>query len=238
MDTLNLPRTLVPPNPGNVSAFGLLTVDVKNDYVQTHVAKESVLDHAAVQGILDDLTDRARQALDKEGFAAEEHRFQRTIDVRYVGQAFEVRVAAPEGTVDSAYVEQVADTFHTEHRQLYGYDFRGDRDQQVEWVNLRVTGIGPITRPEIQTLGKVSTPLDQRQGGRATSRPVCFDAEQGYIDTPVIWRADLGAGDTFSGPAIVEEFGSTIPVHPGFVVEVDDWANLVIRKSSNQETAR
>src|SRR5918995_1521076 len=51
----------IPPNPGNVSAFGLLTVDVKNDYVQTHVAKESALDHAAVQSILDDLTDRARE---------------------------------------------------------------------------------------------------------------------------------------------------------------------------------
>ena len=112
VDILDLAGVVVPPNPGNVSAFGLLTVDVKNDYVQTHVAKESALDHAAVQSILDDLTDRAREALAKEGFTADQHRFQRTIDVRYVGQAFEVRVAAPEGTVDEAYVEQVAETFH------------------------------------------------------------------------------------------------------------------------------
>ena len=75
VDILDLAGVVVPPNPGNVSAFGLLTVDVKNDYVQTHVAKESALDHAAVQSILDDLTDRAREALDKEGFAAAEHRF-------------------------------------------------------------------------------------------------------------------------------------------------------------------
>ena len=70
VDILDLAGVVVPPNPGNVSAFGLLTVDVKNDYVQTHVAKESALDHAAVQSILDDLTDRARAALAKEGFAA------------------------------------------------------------------------------------------------------------------------------------------------------------------------
>ena len=230
VDILDLAGVVVPPNPGNVSAFGLLTVDVKNDYVQTHVAKESALDHAAVQSILDDLTDRARAALAKEGFTADQHRFQRTIDVRYVGQAFEVRVAAPEGTVDEAYVEQVAETFHSEHHQLYGYDFRGDRDQQVEWVNLRVTGIGPITRPEIPTLDKAEGDVLER--AVRSRREVCFDAEQGYIDTPVVWRADLGAGDTFSGPAIVEEFGSTIPVHPGFEVVVDDWANLVIRKES------
>jgi N-methylhydantoinase A len=158
-----------------------------------------------------------------------------------VGQAYEVRVPAPEGAVDTAYVEQVADTFHAEHRQLYGYDFRGDRDQQVEWVNLRVTGIGPITRPEIPKLERV--PSDPTESGRSglakprsrlrqgdQTRPVCFDPDTGYVDTPVIWRGSLGAGDTFTGPAIVEEFGSTIPVHPGFVVQVDDWANLVIRK--------
>ena len=214
--------------PGQRVAFGLLTVDVKNDYVQTHVAKESVLDHAGVQGILDDLTDRARGALAKEGFTADQHQFQRTIDVRYVGQAYEVRVAAPEGTVDAAYVAQVAETFHAEHRQLYGYDFRGDPTQQVEWVNLRVTGIGPITRPEIPTLEKAAGRRGRAPcaaGATSASTPT-----HGYVDTPVIWRTDLGAGDTFTGPAIVEEFGSTIPVHPGFEVVVDDWANLVIRK--------
>ncbi len=227
VDILDLAGVVVPPNPGNVSAFGLLTVDVKNDYVQTHVAKESVLDHTGVQGILDDLTDRARGALAKEGFTADQHQFQRTIDVRYVGQAYEVRVAAPEGTVDAAYVAQVAETFHAEHHQLYGYDFRGDPTQQVEWVNLRVTGIGPITRPEIPTLEKAAGDVERAVRGR---RDVCFDPDDGYVDTPVIWRTDLGAGDTFTGPAIVEEFGSTIPVHPGFEVVVDDWANLVIRK--------
>jgi N-methylhydantoinase A len=226
VDILDLAGVVVPPNPGNVSAFGLLTVDVKNDYVQTHVAKESALDHGAVQGILDSLTDRAREALGKEGFPEDEHQFHRTIDVRYVGQAYEVRVAAPEGVIDAAYVERVADAFHADHRQLYGYDFRGDATQQVEWVNLRVTGVGPITRPEIPRLG--AAPAEE--GRSPVTRPVCFDADQGYIDTPVIWRGTLGAGDTFTGPAIVEEFGSTIPVHPGFEVVVDDWANLVIRK--------
>jgi N-methylhydantoinase A len=147
-----------------------------------------------------------------------------------------VRVPAPEGTVDEAYAAHVADTFHSEHRQLYGYDFRDDPTQQVEWVNLRVTGIGPITRPEIQRIpaaaGSTTAFLEKRAStGR---RPVCFDAEEGAVDTIVLDRSRLGAGDTFSGPAIIEEFGSTIPVHPGFDVRVDDFGNLVITK----ETAR
>src|SRR6478672_10173779 len=73
VDILDLAGVVVPQNPGNVSAFGLLTVDVKNDYVQTHVSRHTTLDHAAVQSILDDLTGRAREALAKEGFAPEDH---------------------------------------------------------------------------------------------------------------------------------------------------------------------
>ena len=239
VDILDLAGVVVPPNPGNVSAFGLLTVDVKNDYVQTHVTKESALDHAAVQTIFDDLSERGRWALDKEGFAADTHRFVRTVDVRYVGQAFEVRVPAPEGIVDEAYAAAVADRFHTEHKQLYGYDFRGDPTQQVEWVNLRVTGIGPITRPEIQRFPRnvrhdggqdVHVPDATVREAVSGRREVCFDAEHGYLTTDVYDRAKLRAGDQFSGPAIVEEFGSTIPVHPGFAVRVDDFGNLVITK--------
>ena len=235
VDILDLAGVVVPPNPGNVSAFGLLTVDVKHDYVQTHVRKQSGLDYPEIQGILDELTTKAAAALDKEGFAAADHRFQRTIDVRYVGQAFEVRVPAPEGDVDEAYAVSVADTFHTEHRQLYGYDFRSDPTQQVEWVNLRVTGIGPITRPEIQRIAAAAGPTEFLEERASTGRrQVCFDAEHGYVDTVVIDRSRLGADDTFRGPAIVEEFGSTIPVHPGFVVRVDAFGNLVITREETR----
>lgn len=232
VDILDLAGVVVPPNPGNVSAFGLLTVDVKNDYVQTHVSRESALDHAAVQAIIDSLTDKARTALEKEGFPAEQHQFARTIDVRYVGQAFEVRVPAPDGPVDEQFVATIADRFHAEHRQLYGYDFRGDKDQHVEWVNLRVTGVGPITRPEVMTLPAAEGHLRERSV--TGEREVCFEAADGYVTTPVYARERLGAGDTFEGPAIVEEFGSTIPVHPGFVVRVDDYGNLVITKEGAQ----
>src|SRR3954469_23440251 len=152
MDILNLPRTLVPPNPGNVSAFGLLTVDVRNDYVQTVVSKHTDLDVARVQSVFGDLEGRAQEALDGEGFGRDEQRMQRTADLRYVGQAFEVRVPVADGELDRAVAEDVAQAFHAAHRQLYGYDFAADPRQVVEWVNLRVSGIGPIRRPDIVAL--------------------------------------------------------------------------------------
>jgi N-methylhydantoinase A len=65
-----------------------------------------------------------------------------------------------------------------------------------------------------------------------STREVCFDADAGHVATDVYWRPDLRAGDTFSGPAIVEEFGSTVPVHPGFTVRVDALGNLVVTKEA------
>jgi len=228
MDVLGIPRVLVPPNPGNVSALGLLTVDVKNDYVRTHVTLADHLDPVAVEDVLGELTGQARRALDAEGFRAEQHVVVRTADLRYFGQAFEIRVPLPDGPVDAAAVTAVAQAFHAEHRALYGYDFAEDASQQVEWVNLRVSGIGPIQRPEILR----SQPGAGADVTPTSTRPVCFDAGQGYVETPVFWRPDLPPGTTVVGPAIFEEFGSTVPVHPGFTARVDDWSNVIVERTA------
>jgi N-methylhydantoinase A len=215
IDILGLPEVLVPPNPGNVSAYGLLTVDVRSDTVRTSVSRHADLDAGRVAALYAELTERARETLRAEGFA--DPRIERTADLRYFGQAYEVRVPGPEGDVDPGWLDAVADAFHERHRALYGYDFRGRADQQVEWVNLRVTGIGPISRPEIPLLAAGSGAV------AATHRQVWFD---GWCSAAVYERATLGAGDEFVGPAIVQEFGSTVPVHPGFHCRVDDVGNL------------
>ena len=226
LDVLGLAGVLVPRDPGNLSAFGLLTVDVRNDYVRTAVSRHADLDHRLVAGVLDDLQGQAAAALDREGFVRAEHRYLRSADLRYVGQAFEVRVPVPDGAVDDALARKVADGFHDAHEQLYGYAFRGDPRQPVEWVNLRVTGVGPIERPRLRELAP-------RDGGpdRASTgvRPVFFDD---WVETLVYWRPDLAPGDLVVGPAIVEEFGSTVPLHPGFTATVDRFGNLLVRKAS------
>jgi N-methylhydantoinase A len=226
MDILGLDSVLVPLNPGNLSAYGLLTVDVRNDYVQTAVARQSVLEPARVQSVFDDLTALAEAALEREGFAESERVFVRTADLRYYGQAYEVRVDVPDGAMGAELLARVADRFHDEHRALYDYDFRDDGRQEVEWVNLRVTGVGPIRKPELRELVAGSGAGAARTG----SRQVYFEQ---WADTPVYDRARLGAGDVMDGPAVLEEFSSTIPLHPGFTARVDDFGNLVITRSSS-----
>jgi N-methylhydantoinase A len=225
IEILGVRGVLVPLNPGNVSAFGLLTVDVRTDYVRTCVARQAELDHAAIEAIYDSLAAQARDALMAQGFAPAEHRLIRTADLRYFGQAFEVRVPVAPGPLSPATAAAAAEAFHAAHRALYGYDFRGNPRQQAEWVNLRVTGIGPIRRPPVPTVPAGDGDPSQALTGR---RAVVFGRGAGAHHAATFWRPSLAAGDEVAGPAIIEEYGATVPVHPGYVARVDKLGNLLV----------
>jgi len=230
IDIVGVPVGVVPRDPGNLSAFGLLTVDVKVDHVQTHVSRHAQLDHSTVSGELDALQSRAASALRAENFATSHQHFVRTADLRYFGQAFEVRVPLADGEFTPAIADLAVAAFHDAHEQLYGYCFRDRPEQQVEWVNLRVTGVGPIRRPELR---RAPTTGIVRPTGE---RPVCFDADAGYAPTPVYWRPDLPAGAVVTGPAVIEEYGATVPLHPGFTTTVDGYGNLVVERKGPLHT--
>jgi N-methylhydantoinase A len=251
IEILGVRGVLVPPNPGNVSAFGLLTVDVRSDHVRTAVARHAELDHGAMDAIFDGLAGQAHSALTAQGFSLEDHRLSRTADLRYYGQAFEVRVPVGDGGFGPELADAAAGAFHDAHRALYGYDFRGDPRQQVEWVNLRVTGIGPIQRPELTELvptggadsgSRVRRPgvsvcrdgapalpphLSDRRAATG-SRLVVFGRSSVGVSTPLYWRPQLAPGDAVAGPAVIEEYGATVPVHPGFAARVDQFGNLLV----------
>jgi N-methylhydantoinase A len=232
LELLGLPAAVVPRDPGNLSAFGLLTVDVKNDEVQTAVARHADLDLAAVAAGYADLEARAGRALDAEGFPRPAQRYLRSADLRYFGQAFEVRVPVPDGPVDGSLTEATVAAFHDAHQRLYGYCFRDDPTQQVEWVNLRVTGVGPIRRPDLRPLARADdNPSPGRPRlARSGARPAWFEAAPGFVDTAIYRRADLCPGEVVDGPAVVEEYGATVPLHPGFRAEVDRFGNLLVTR--------
>jgi N-methylhydantoinase A len=230
-DVLHLRAVLIPPSPGNVSAFGLLVVDLKNDYVQTFVQRHDRLDCAAVNAHLDRLEALARAALGAEGYSEQQIRLARSADLRYFGQAWEVAVELPPGEVDARSAAVAADRFHDAHERRYGYSYRpaGDASapQTIEWVNLRVTGIGPIARPKLREL----PPGDGRPARAFTgTRDVIFSGEA--HECPIYERARLAPGDVARGPAIVEEYGATTVVYPGQRLEVDRFANLILTREA------
>jgi N-methylhydantoinase A len=207
-----------------VSAFGLLTVDVKNDYVQTLVQRDDALDFERLNAAYADLEGKASGALAAEGFAQANVLVTRSADLRYFGQGWEVAVEVPNGHLDRTAADAALDRFHAAHQRIYGYSYAGQSEQRIEWVNLRVTGIGPLARPMIrprtQSTAEVNIP---------TYREVQF--AEGSLTTAVYARDALSSGTCLEGPAIVEEFGSTTVVLPRQRARVDAFGNLILQRS-------
>jgi N-methylhydantoinase A len=221
IDVLGLRTVFVPRDPGNLSAFGLLATDLRTDHVQTLVRRHDQLDLAELARAFGRLEAEALDALRRQGH--EDNRCVRGADLRYFGQAFEINVPAPAGALDAGFVDAVEARFHDAHERAYGYCYRDDPGQVVEWVNLRVTGVGAMPRPALDPVGGGGDPLLGR-------RPVYF--ADGWGEAPIYARERLRAGDELAGPAVVQEFGSTLPVHPGFAARVDELGNLVVRRAA------
>jgi N-methylhydantoinase A len=226
LDILGLKAALIPLDPGNVSAFGLLTVDVKNDYVLTQVQNDAALDLERVNAGYAHLESQARAALCAEGFVAESMRLFRSVDLRYFGQAWEVSVEVPGGKLDRSSANVAVERFHAAHQRTYGYSYADHPEQRIEWVNLRVAGIGPLRRPSMRRRPR-SMAASQEQWV-VSQREVYFDDR--YTPTPVYARDRLQSEDRLNGPAIVEEFGSTTIILPAQCARVDEFGNLVIER--------
>jgi N-methylhydantoinase A len=218
MELIGMTTCIVPPNPGNLSAFGLLAVDWRTDHIVTKVMHEDAIDVAAVAANYAALEQDAIAALEKDGITPSRIALLREADVRYAGQSMEVRVPAPAGKIDANFIAGLIDAFHAAHRKTFGYNYAGA--QKVELVNFCVSAFGKIDRPSLPAIKTTGTPIK-------TSRQVYFDG--GYRDTPILQRPSLPAGFTFEGPAIVEEFGSTTAILPGQHLTVDPHGILIVK---------
>ena len=223
MELMDMKTTIVPPNPGNLSAFGLLAVDWRTDHIVTKVMHEDAIDNAALASIYAALERDAATTLEKDGIAPEKIALVREADVRYAGQSMEVRVPAPPGDVGAAFVSGLTETFHAAHKKTFGYNYAGA--QKVELVNFCVSALGLIDRPRIPEISKTGAPPQPE------IRPVYFDGK--FRDTPVFVRSALGAGFQLDGPAVIEEFGSTTVVFLGQHLTVDPHGILIIKAAGN-----
>jgi N-methylhydantoinase A len=222
IDLLGMNACIVPPNPGNLSAFGLLAVDWRTDRIATKVMHEDDADLAAIAALYEAMEQDAAATLSRDGIDPTRIRLAREADVRYAGQSMEVRVAAPSGTIDATFLVALINAFHSAHLRTFGYNYLGQ--QKVELVNFCVSGFGLIERP---TMPK----LEPRAGvpPRKSIRKVYF--ADGFQDTPIYDRALLPPGHGLDGPAVIEEFGSTTVVFPGQHIDVDPHGILIVRRA-------
>ncbi len=212
-----MPTLVIPRSPGIFSATGLLTTDLKRDAAVTIMRRLDELDGSEAEATFAGLEAGGREELEREGLTADAIEFVRQIDLRYVGQSYELTIAA--GPLQEK--AELLERFHVEHDRVYGFAAPAE---PVEVVSLRLTSVGRIAKPPARPLerGGAAEPKERRR--------VHFAEAGGFVDCPIYDRYGLPAGASFTGPAVVEEFDSTTVVHPGFAVRVDELGNLVIEK--------
>lgn len=219
---LGIPTVIVPPGPANFSAFGMLMVDVVHDFAQTYVTPMSRLDVVRVNQLFAALLEQGQAALGADGFAADRRSFMPAAELRYVGQEHTVTLPLSGYTFSPDLIDVTIQHFNEVHAAQYGHNM----DDPVELVTLRMRAIGLLPRPQISKIaGRDGSPAKAQIGTRSVYRH-----QQGNrVEYTVYARPQLGAGDTLSGPAIVEEPSSTTILHPGDTLTVGDYGELVIK---------
>lgn len=220
---LQVPTTIIPMSPGIFSALGLLVTDLKHDYATTLIQRTDSLDADRVEAAFERMEREGRAVLAREDIAEQDMQFARQVEMRYVGQSYELALPLPNHALTPADVAALLEQFHREHARAYGFSAPGE---PTEFVNLRLTALGKITKPELHAL-KNKNP--DPSAARRESRQVYFAERSGFVDCAIYDRYRLGAGAVIPGPAIVEEFDSTTVIHPGYHARVDDYGNLLIR---------
>jgi N-methylhydantoinase A len=214
---LQIGQVVVPVAPGHFSAFGMLTTDLRRDYIRTHVCRTDQTDPADITRPLSEMETTGFAAYHAEGFTDEELMSVRAADMRYRGQEHTVRVPVPGGQLGARDLATIEDRFHSAHEQQYTFRL----DSAIEIVNLHVTVFGTVITPPPAMIP------EHNGGGVKGTRVVDFD-DEGRHETTIYDRNKLGANAQVTGPAIIEEAASNTVVYPEMTARVDHYGNLII----------
>ena len=221
---LDVVTVISPPNPGNLSAFGLHVCDVKQDYIRTIVRQQSTASFKEIESAWLKIEMTGRNDLLAEGVANENVKLARSADLRYVGEGHEVIVSVPDGLVGDAAIQHIWDEFHLVHFETFGFDYRDEQD--VELVNLRIQAVGEASRPVIEEhvqSEKYAAPVSQRD---------IYWRGYGWVKCDIYDRTLLARNQKIKGPTIIEEYGSTVVVPQNWTVHTDKFGNLILEKNN------
>ncbi len=213
---LGAERALVPPDPGLLSAYGMLASPVTREASRTVLVATDADDvDVVVASAFEELERQARGEMLEEGADPDALAVERWVDARYRGQSFELRVPA------SGWVER----FHQAHDERYGYQ---RLDAPVEAVTLRAVVTAPAVELDVPTLPEAREPPPVEEttifyGGRS-------------LPGRRVWRKHLGAGHALEGPIVIQEYSATTWVPPEWTVEVDAWGCLHLRRGSGSQS--
>jgi len=225
---LGMAEVIVPPYPGILCAHGIVVSDLKENFVRTCRVRLEPSASPVLEASTRSLLEQAAAWFEAEEIPAADRRCELSLDLRYVGQNYELPVPVQAETLlaagDEAVLHALVSDFGAIHEKTYGHQ---DPAAPVEVVNLRCVARGVLQRPQQVAEAAAATnspePCDHRL--------VWFD-RSGPVQTPVFERSALQPGQEIAGPAIVQQMDTTTLLHPGSTARVDAAFNLLLRISA------
>ncbi len=217
---------VVPPFAGVASAFGATTMDVRHDLERTFYSPIDDLDLQALNAAFENLEGDVRQLLEADAVSNVDVRLERSAQMRYVGQSYEVTTPVPAGTLDAPMVADLTSAFNAVHEREYGV---ASSEFPVALVTLRVTGIGRTARADADELVSALSSMGETNGDGSSvkeRRQVYFAGEHHEVDVHDVAR--LRVGQEIPGPTIIEQRDGVIVVPPGAVAHADRFDNVTI----------
>jgi len=214
---LSIPTIIVPPEPGNFSAIGMLLADARIDVSKTFLGPLNDSTVAALNDAFAAMEQEARGALVREfGVTDADVLFERHAEMRYVGQRHNIKVL----TTKTETPDDIRDDFDRDYRRSYGH---ADARAKVEVQALHLSAITRLRRPDLQRLPRGST-----ASVAPAERQVYFGGH-GWLEATIYDRASLPVGFAANGPAVIEEYGSTTLIWPDDSFEVGALHEIRIR---------
>lgn len=217
-DSLGLPEVVVPPAAGLFSALGLIFADVEHQCIRAYYQPVDMLDLDDLNATFETLRREATELLSADGYPSSRQDVTYSIDVKYIGQNAALAVAVERLPIGPDDLTALSEVFSEAHDKTFGY--RSDAER-LQLVSLKVVGRGVPDAPrlpdEVQVGSGYVPSMDNRRA--------YFGPEQGWLETPVLRRADLDETPR-PGPLIVEEYDTTTVVRPGWAASRDSWNNI------------
>ncbi len=221
-----IPAGIIPNHPGQFSAYGFILADARVDRHRTLQLTSRRFDPSRATEAMRDLVEAGIAELRDQGYVENIDVF-RTLEMRYLGQNYELELPIGFEQFDGAATERLWQDFHAAHLARFGFNIPGE---VIEIVNFSATVVSMTTKPEFRRL-----PEAKGEPKPDSRRSVMFVA--GRLDTPVFRRGALAAGHRIDGPAVVEEAASVTVVNPGQTLTVDPYGNLLLATLAPPATA-
>jgi len=205
--------------------MGLLTTDLRYDQMHTVLMLNSAFNFDRVNASFAKQAGELRQRLEDDGVAVHDSSVKRSLDCRYVGQGYELRVSLPDETLDQSSLAKLVEDFHNIHEREYDHCFRGD---PVEIVNLRTTAIGATSKIRDFHGPKTTTLDDAKLGAGKGLFRTGGKLEAGEVRFFDRWK--IPPGHPVAGAAVIFQRDTTIFVPPTWTAQADEMGNLLLMR--------